>query len=58
LASSRAVTVSVVADALASKISSLPEQLRGSLTWDHGKEMAQLFAGTTEEVGTDRGHGD
>jgi IS30 family transposase len=34
-------TADVVAEALASKISELPEQLRGSLTWDHGKEMAQ-----------------
>jgi IS30 family transposase len=34
-------TADVVAEALASKISDLPEQLRGSLTWDHGKEMAQ-----------------
>jgi IS30 family transposase len=34
-------TADVVADALASKIAELPEQLRGSLTWDHGKEMAQ-----------------
>ena len=33
-------TADVVAEALASKISDLPEQLRGSLTWDHGKEMA------------------
>ena len=31
----------VVADALAAKIVELPEQLRRSLTWDHGKEMAQ-----------------
>ena len=30
----------VVADALASKITELPEQLRRSLTWDQGKEMA------------------
>jgi IS30 family transposase len=30
----------VVADALAAKITELPEQLRGSLTWDQGKEMA------------------
>ncbi len=29
-----------VADALAAKITELPEQLRRSLTWDHGKEMA------------------
>lgn len=30
----------IVADALAAKISQLPEELRRSLTWDHGKEMA------------------
>ena len=30
----------VVADALAAKIIELPEQLRRSLTWDQGKEMA------------------
>ena len=30
----------VVADALANKIVELPEQLRRSLTWDQGKEMA------------------
>ena len=30
----------VVADALATKITELPEQLRRSLTWDQGKEMA------------------
>ena len=31
----------VVADALAAKIAELPEQLRRSLTWDQGSEMAQ-----------------
>ena len=31
----------VVADALAAKIIELPEQLRRSLTWDHGREMAE-----------------
>ncbi len=31
----------VVADALAAKIATLPEQLRRSLTWDQGKEMAE-----------------
>jgi IS30 family transposase len=31
----------VVADALAAKIVELPDQLRRSLTWDHGKEMAE-----------------
>lgn len=30
-----------VRDAIASSITSLPEQLRGSLTWDQGAEMAQ-----------------
>jgi len=30
----------VVADALATKITELPQQLRRSLTWDQGKEMA------------------
>jgi IS30 family transposase len=30
----------VVADALSAKIGELPEQLRGSLTWDQGSEMA------------------
>jgi IS30 family transposase len=34
-------TAEVVADALAAKISDLPAQLRRSLTWDQGKEMAQ-----------------
>jgi IS30 family transposase len=33
-------TADVVADALASKIIELPDQLRRSLTWDQGKEMA------------------
>ena len=31
----------VVADALSAKITELPERLRGSLTWDQGKEMAR-----------------
>jgi transposase, IS30 family len=31
----------VVADALAARIVTLPEQLQRSITWDHGKEMAQ-----------------
>ena len=33
-------TADVVADALAAKITELPDQLRRSLTWDQGKEMA------------------
>jgi IS30 family transposase len=33
-------TADVVADALAGKIGELPAQLRRSLTWDQGKEMA------------------
>ena len=33
-------TADVVADALADAITSLPSQLRRSLTWDQGKEMA------------------
>ena len=33
-------TADVVADALAAKIAELPSQLRRSITWDHGKEMA------------------
>lgn len=34
-------TTDVVAGALAKTIASLPEQLRRSLTWDQGKEMAE-----------------
>ena len=34
-------TADVVADALAETIATLPEQLRRSLTWDQGKEMAE-----------------
>jgi IS30 family transposase len=34
-------TASVVADALAGTIVTLPAQLRRSLTWDQGKEMAE-----------------
>ena len=40
----------VVADALAHKIIELPEQLRRSLTWDQGKEMAS-HARFTNETG-------
>jgi IS30 family transposase len=38
----------VVADALATRISTLPEQLRRSLTWDQGKEMAAHARFTVE----------
>ena len=34
-------TADVVADALAAKIVELPSQLRRSITWDQGKEMAE-----------------
>jgi IS30 family transposase len=34
-------TADVVAEALAAKVTELPAQLRRSLTWDHGKEMAR-----------------
>jgi IS30 family transposase len=34
-------TAGVVADALADAITSLPRQLRRSITWDQGKEMAE-----------------
>ena len=34
-------TADVVAEALAAKIVELPHQLRRSITWDQGKEMAQ-----------------
>jgi IS30 family transposase len=34
-------TAGVVADALAKAITSLPSQLRRSITWDQGKEMAE-----------------
>jgi hypothetical protein len=37
-------TADVVADALAAKIIELPTQLRRSITWDHGKEMAPRWA--------------
>jgi len=43
-------TADVVADALAHKIVELPEQLRRSLTWDQGKEMAS-HARFTNETG-------
>lgn len=34
-------TADVVAEALSAKIAELPERLRGSITWDQGKEMAR-----------------
>jgi IS30 family transposase len=34
-------TADVVADALSAKIAELPARLRGSLTWDQGREMAR-----------------
>ena len=43
-------TADVVADALAAKITELPDQLRRSLTWDQGKEMAH-HAGFTVDTG-------
>jgi IS30 family transposase len=43
-------TADVVADALARKITELPEQLKRSLTWDQGKEMAS-HARFTDETG-------
>jgi IS30 family transposase len=41
-------TAEVVADALTAKITQLPEQLRRSLTWDQGKEMAEHARFTVE----------
>jgi len=41
-------TADVVADALAAKITELPAQLRRSITWDQGKEMAQHARFTIE----------
>jgi IS30 family transposase len=41
-------TADVVADALARKIIELPEQLKRSLTWDQGKEMASHARFTSE----------
>ena len=40
------VAGNVVAHALATKITALPDQLRRSLTWDQGREMAQHAAFT------------
>lgn len=41
-------TADVVADALSAKIAELPDQLRRSLTWDQGKEMARHARFTIE----------
>ena len=41
-------TADVVTDALKERITTLPEQLRRSLTWDHGKEMAEHARFTIE----------
>lgn len=41
-------TADVVADALTARIVTLPQQLRRSLTWDHGKEMAEHARFTIE----------
>ena len=38
---SRVDTAKAVRDAIAEQITTLPEQLRRSLTWDQGAEMAQ-----------------
>jgi transposase, IS30 family len=45
-----------VADALAARIVTLPEQLRRSITWDHGKEMAQ-HARFSVDTGVEAGLG-
>jgi IS30 family transposase len=41
-------TASAVATALAAKITTLPAELRRSLTWDQGKEMSRHAAFTIE----------
>ena len=41
-------TADVVADALAAKITELPIQLRRSITWDQGREMAEHARFTVE----------
>jgi IS30 family transposase len=41
-------TADVVADALAAKITELPTQLRRSVTWDQGREMAEHARFTVE----------
>jgi transposase, IS30 family len=43
-------TATTVADAMSATIGRLPEQLRRSLTWDQGSEMA-LHTKITEETG-------
>jgi IS30 family transposase len=48
----------VVADALAAKIIELPAQLRRSLTWDQGKEMAQHARFSDSDRGSTRRRSD
>src|SRR6266576_1645933 len=48
-------TADVVADALAEAIATLPEQLRRSITWDQGKEMAEHARGSGAATRTPTG---